>query len=444
MSPQPPKSPSVPKQPPHSLEAEQNVLGGLMHANEKLLGLNLRADHFYRADHQLIFQTIHDMVSELGVPCDFVTLSEHLRNQGKLEYAGGIAYLGSLAADVYSVTNIQHYADIVRERALLRGIIAAAADVADSGYRPDGKSAHEVLAEAMVKFDRLQRSRVAPARSMADVMDKTEALLGEIAHKRANKQSLGPKTGVPCIDRRTGGLLPPRFWLLAGRPSLGKSALVWQWALHAAQQGFPGYVASLEMGEEELGFRARANWGKVNVTSLSFANDEARNGSAEAAADLGRLPLWVDTDTFGLAELQAQLVAMRWQHQIKFAIVDHIQLVEVPGARSRVDELSLIGRTLKKLTKTLNIPIVALSQLGRAVEKDRRRPQLADLRDSGTLEQDADIVCFIHSDDEDKLADKSIAVGFGKNRGGRKGWCEEKVIFRGATQRFEEQEGSDA
>jgi replicative DNA helicase len=428
------------KQPPHSIEAEMSVLGGLMLDNKQLDALALQPGDFYRRNHQLIFESIRDVVREKGETCDFVVLSEHLRNSNRLDEAGGMVYLASLVADTHSVANLKAYAEIVKERATLRAVIAYGADASEAGYRPDGRTPTEIIAEFMARLDNLHRRRASKVRTFAEVIDIGERAMDEHVATRKAGRLVGAPFGVPCIDHKTGGLVSPRFWILAGRPSLGKSALLNQFAVHASGHGFPGYMASLEMDEAEIGARARACAAGVNVTRLSFGAQAEREASAGAAAQLGSLPIYVDTASVELDEIVAQIVAAKVQHGIKWAAVDNIQLVEVPsrGRHDRVQELSLVSRTLKKLTIKLGIGIIAVSHLNRAVEKDRRRPSLSDLKDCGSLEQDADVVCFLHSDDDDNVEDKKMQISFGKNRGGRKGSCTETVVFRGATQRFDE------
>lgn len=427
------------RQPPYSLEAEQSLLGGLLLNNRcwHEVGERLSEADFYRRDHQLIYRAIGELLRQ-GQPADFVTASEHLRQRDLLDHAGGLAYLGTLCADTAGYSNVRAYAAIVRERALLRALIAAGQDIAGLGYAPGAREPDALLDEAQARLSCIARTRQARARSFAEVIDVADRAISEAQRKREAGIDAGVPSGIPSLDARTGGWQADNLIVIAGRPGLGKTALLNQMAVHAARRGHAGLILSLEMGPETLGIRAMASAAAVNVTALLRGYREPHEAAARAAVELSALPLHVDTDTYALGGICAQIAEHRRQHGIAWAAVDHIGLVEVEGYHTRNEQIGAITRSLKKLAKRLQIPIIALSQLNRSVEKDRRRPSLADLRDSGNIEQDADACLFLHADAEDKQATIDMEFGLLKNRGGRKGWIGKRVRFNGATQTFHE------
>lgn len=430
---------NAPRHLPYSIEAEQSVLGGLLLDNAAWhdVAAILRADDFYTHDHALLFRAIGELAGQ-GKPCDFVTLSEHLRRAEKLEEAGGIAYLGTLAADTPSAANVRAYAATVRDYAQLRALIAAGADIAALGWQPQGRSSERLLEEAETVLARIVRTRQAPARSMAQVIDAADRAISAAARRREAGRDSGIPSGIACLDARTGGWQPDTLVVIAARPGLGKTALLNQIAVHAARRGHPGLVCSLEMSAEALGLRAMATAARVNVSALQRGHRQEYEQAAARAVELAGLPLWVDTESYALSAICAQISEYRRRERIAWAAVDHIGLVEADGWHSRNDQLGHITRTLKKLAKRLQIPVLALSQLSRAVERERRRPVLADLRDSGNIEQDADLCLFLHSEAEDSQVVVPMQLGLLKNRAGRKGWIGLPLLFDGAVQEFRE------
>lgn len=431
---------ALPRHPPYSMEAEQSLLGGLLLDNRPWheLGGRLAEEDFYTRDHRLIWRAIGELLRQER-PADFVTVSEHLRQRGLLDEAGGLAYLGTLSADTPGAANALAYAAIVRERALQRALIAAGQDIAALGYDPAGRDADQLLDEAQARLARIARTRQARARSFAEIIDVADRAISEARRKREAGIDAGVPSGIPCLDARTGGWQPDSLIVIAARPGLGKTALLNQIAVHAARRGHGGLICSLEMGPETLGIRAMASAAAVNVTALLRGYREPHEVAALKAVELALLPLHVDTDTYSLGGICAQISEYRRVHGIRWAAVDHIGLVEAEGFHSRNEQIGAITRSLKKLAKRLQIPIIALSQLNRGVEKDRRRPTLADLRDSGNIEQDADACLFLHSETEDNQPVIGVQFGLLKNRGGRKGWIERGVRFNGATQTFHEE-----
>ncbi len=425
----------LPKQPPHSLESEQSVLGGIMLSPQawELVAPVLHAEDFYRHDHQLIYSAAAALLTE-GKPCDFLILTDLLRQSGRLDEAGGAPYLASLAVDTFSTANVESYARIVAEHAKRRRVIALCAEVGDAAYGREESAA--LLERLNVGLDRVGRQQTGKAKTFGQVLDLADKAVSLAKEKRVSGGLIGAPTGLPCLDQRTGGLCKGRLIVIAARPSLGKSALLNQIGMYAAGHGHPGMICSLEMPDEELGIRAMASAANVNVTRLSFGADDERDLACHAATALMALPLWIDTDTYDLAGICAQIAHAKRVHGITWAAVDHIGLVEAGDYNSRNDQLGVITRSLKKLAKKLDIAVVALSQLNRTVEKERRLPVLADLRDSGNIEQDADVCLFLHTDVEDNQALLPMRFGLLKNRGGRRGWIGTRVDFDGATQRF--------
>lgn len=436
---------NLPKQPPHSIEAEQSVLGGLMLNNRiwNEIADKLTDADFYRADHQLIYRAICDLIGA-GKACDFVTLSEHLRHQGRLDEAGGIAYLGSLAVDTYSIANLVAYAEIIRERSVLRSLIAAGAEIGDLGYRPDGRAPGELVDEAEQKVFAI-RERGARGKSnfesVGSVMSRVEK---RIELLRQNPKALaGLPTGFIELDRRTQGLHPGDLVIVAARPGMGKTTLAMNIAEHVAfVENLPVAVFSMEMSGEQLALRILSSFGRIELGKLKSGhlNDADYDKLVSADALIRKAPLYIDeTGALSPLELRARARRLSSQHGLKLIVVDYIQLMQVPGTReNRTNEVSEITRSLKALAKELRIPIIALSQLSRANEKENRKPKLSDLRDSGGIEQDADLVLFIYREDvvSEELTDRTKAeIIIGKQRSGPTGHFD--LTFLGQFTKFD-------
>lgn len=423
------------RHPPYSIEAEQSVLGGLLLDNSGWheVAAKLRADDFYRADHQLIWRAVAELVGG-GNPCDFVTLSEHLRARNLLEEAGGLAYLGSLANDTPSAANVESYADIVRERSALRKLINAGGEIMEAGYRPEGRSAAEILASGMSRLIALETGQQGRAQRFAEAFNDTERAIIDLRDRRSRGELVGAPTGIVELDDAIDGVTGPKLIILAARPAVGKTAVLNLAALNMARHGFGGLVCSLEMSTDALVVRALAAESGCNVTKLSRGEDLELNRGCEAMADIGDIPLWIDCDTYDLSGICAQTAMHKHRHRIRWLAVDHIGLVETPKFNNRNDQLGHVSRTLKQLAKRLGITVIALSQLSRECEREGRRPKMSDLRDSGNIEQDADQVVFLHSPyDQRNNPVRTLEFGVLKNRGGRTGWIEGHE-FHGATQ----------
>lgn len=436
---------SLPLQPPHSIEAEQSLLGGLLLDNRVFFELadKVFEEDFYRADHRLIWKGICELLQN-SKACDFVTLSEHLRHQGKLEEAGGVSYLGSLAVDTHSVANIKAYAGIVHERALLRGLIAAGADIGDLGFHPEGRAPAELVDEAEKKVFAI-RERGARGQStyrpIGTVMQEVEKLI-EIRQKDP-KALAGLSTGFTELDRRTQGMHPGDLIIVAARPGMGKTTLAMNIAEHVAfLEKKAVAVFSMEMSGEQLTQRIISSFGRIELGKLRSGNLDVADMDRLASAGnfLREAPLFIDeTGALSPLDLKARARRMAAQHDIKLIVVDYIQLMQVPGTReNRTNEVSEITRSLKSLAKELKIPVVALSQLSRANEKEARKPKLSDLRDSGGIEQDADMVLFIYREEtpKEEVEDRTKAeIIIGKQRSGPTGSFD--LLFLGQYTKFD-------
>jgi len=424
---------------PYSLDAEQSVLGGLLLNNRAWyeLGNVVAEDDFYTQDHRVIFRAIGEMLNA-GKPCDFVTLSEHLRNQGKIDHVGGISYLGTLSADTPSASNIPAYAQIIRERSVQRSLIAAGQDIAELGYRPDGLAGDELLAKAQQLVIKLQGRTSGKVMTMRQVVDIGVEVIKRAQQAKNEDKKLGIPFGIKWLDDRIGGLQGGDVVVVAGRPGLGKTAFANQFAIHAAGLGFPGVAASLEMYARQVAIRSLAHAAKVNNTRLRFGGVEEAEKAFDKVVALSALPLFWDFDTYTLAGICAQITHLKIKQNISFAMVDHIGLVETDGGSRQTnnDRIGQVTRTFKKLAKTLDIPVILLSQMSREIEKVRRVPIMSDLRDSGSIEQDASIVIFPHSETPDGKNPKSISFVMPKNRDGRTGNSGPIYEFDGATQTF--------
>jgi replicative DNA helicase len=434
-----------PRQPPHSIEAEQSVLGGLMLDNRKWddIADRLGAGDFYRQDHQLIYGAISALIGH-GQPCDFVTLSEHLRGTGQLEAAGGLAYLGALANDTPSAANTLAYAEIVRERAVLRALIASGGDIAELGYRPEGRGYPELLDLAEQKvFALRQRSEHGDTSyfDMTALMDRIETQLEQLREHDGKLPGLG--TGFAGLDEKTAGLREGDLVIVAGRPSMGKTSFALNIAEHCAlYEKKPAAVFSMEMPADQIALRVLSSFARIPMGKLRSGELDDRD--MDRLVSQGNLvreaPLFVDeTGALSPLELRSRARRLKQKHDIQLLVVDYIQLMQVPGSESRVNEISEISRGLKALAKELKIPVIALSQLNRGVEnRDNKRPRMADLRESGGIEQDADLVLFIYRDEvyNPESPDKGTAeIIIAKQRNGPLGVT--KTAFLGEYTRFE-------
>ncbi len=411
-----------------TIDVERAVIGGLMvdqNAYSKVSGMLLECD-FSAGLNQAIYRVIASQVEE-GKPADPVTVGEVF---------GDISSVARIAASVVSTVNIEHYAGIVREKSQKRRFKTILQETLENG----GQSGlNESIADIQTKLEALVQRTTGVGKNFTEVIKAGIDTIERASIAMSTDGIVGVPTGFQSVDGRVGGLQAPRLIVVAARPSIGKTALVNQVALHAAEHEHGVGICSLEMGEDELAIRALANRYQVNGSALAFGHEEEISAVSQKMADkpIHHYPLWIDADTFGLGGVIARITEWKRKHDIKLAVVDHIGLIEVDGATSANDRLGKISRALKKLAKRLNIPVIAVSQLNRSVEKEKRWPTLADLRDSGSIEQDADICMFLHADAQvETETNIPMHIGLLKNRVGRKGWLRERFIFNGRTQTF--------
>ncbi len=424
--------------PPHSMEAEQAVIGGLMIRDSAFFpvsGLVSAAD-FYRQDHQTLFAAIAKMAMA-GKPVDFITLTEHLRDAGKLDEAGGYSYVGTLQADTPSAANIEHHAKTVRDHATRRRVLAFAMDLQERVWTRQGQDLIGGMGGAL---ESLLRGAAGVSRRFAEAVDDAEATITANKAKRKAGGVMGAPTGLPSLDHITGGFTGPRLIVVGARPGTGKTALLNQFAVHSACRDHAGLICSIEMGADELVIRAMATASQANFTRIMRGFDDEVARAFDAAAELGDLPLWIDTETQTIEGICAQIAAHKLRYGIKWAAVDHIGLVRTEQRfSSRNEQLGHISWNLKALAKRLNIPVVVLSQLSRKSESESRKPREDDLRDSGNIEQDADMIILLHTPPEERdMPEKRLEIGVVKNRAGPKCWVPAEFRFYGATQTIRE------
>ena len=395
------------KVPPNSIEAEQSLLGGLMldHTSWDKIADVVTADDFYRKDHRLIFSAIATL-AEGANPCDVVTVSECLDNRGELDDAGGLEYLATLANETPGAANARAYARILRERSMLRSLIAAGNEISGAAFATEGRSAAEIVDEAeRLVFEIAEsgaRGKVgfrALKQILPDAVDRIDIL-----HQSEGDIS-GISTGYTEFDKLTAGLQPGDLIVIAGRPSMGKTALALNIAENAAIGAkIPTAIYSMEMPAQQLAFRMISSLGRVDQTHLRTGKfpDEDWSRINTAVQLMSDAPLFID-DSAALSptEIRARARRLQREHGLGLIVIDYLQLMAVPGStENRATEISEISRSLKALAKELSVPVIALSQLNRSVEqRTDKRPIMSDLRESGAIEQDADMIVFIYRDE---------------------------------------------
>lgn len=432
--------------PPQSVEAEQSVLGGLMIDNSRWdqLADILSARDFYRKEHRLIFETISSLAAESN-PIDVITVSEHLEKLGELEAAGGLSYLGSLANGTPSAANIIAYGNIVRERAVMRALLSATGKISDSVYRPEGRQAAEILDQAEQAILNIseqgahRRGGFKPLKSLlVTAVDRIDALY------HSDSDITGTATGYKDLDEMMSGLQNSDLVIVAGRPSMGKTTLALNIAEHAAV-GERKHVAvfSMEMPGEQLAMRLLSSLGRINGHRIRTGklDDEDWPRLMSAMTMLSEAPVYID-DTPGLSpiELRSRARRLKREHGLDMVIVDYLQLMSAQEAgENRATEISAITRALKNLAKELDIPVIALSQLNRSLEnRPDKRPVMSDLRESGAIEQDADVILFVYRDEvyhEDSPDKGTAEIIIGKQRNGPIGKV--RLTFLGEYTKFE-------
>lgn len=435
------------KVPPHSVEAEQSILGGLMLDNSAWDNVadTVLEDDFYRHDHKLIFRAVTKLAAE-GKPFDVVTLSEWLDSNDELNSAGGLVYLGKLAKNTPSSANIKAYAEIVRERSILRQLVTVGGEITESAFNTEGRKSSEILdiAERKVfeiaeKGSRAKQGFVGIKELLTKAVDRIDTLF----------QQEDPITGVPTgwhdFDEMTSGLQAGDLVIVAGRPSMGKTTFCMNMAENAAiDNHYPVAVFSMEMPGDSLAMRMMSSIGRIDQSKVRSGklSDDDWPKLTKAVGTLADAPIFID-DTPGLSPNELRSKARRLSRevgQLGMIVIDYLQLMQVPGSKeNRTAEISEISRSLKGLAKELNVPVVALSQLNRSLEqRPNKRPVMSDLRESGAIEQDADVIIFIYRDEvyDKESPDKGSAeIIIGKQRNGPIGTC--RLTFIGQYTRFE-------
>jgi replicative DNA helicase len=432
--------------PPHSVEAEQSLLGGLMmdqRAWDQVADVTSSED-LYRADHRLIFAAIAALV-ERNQPPDAVTVSEHLQRLGQLEAAGGLPYLARLVEDTPSAANIRAYALIVRDHAMLRRLIEIGGDIAASAHATEGQTASELVDRAEQRvFEIAEKGqrRGAGFVSLKSILPKTIDRLDFLSH--STSEITGVSTGFVEMDKMTAGLQRGELVIIAGRPSMGKTTLAINIAENAALGNkVPAAIFSMEMSAEQLSFRMLSSIGRIEQTRLRTGklHEEDWPRVDSAVSMMSDAPIFID-DSGALTptEVRARARRLKREHGLGLIVVDYLQLMQVTGTvENRATEISEISRSLKALAKELDVPVVALSQLNRSVEQRQdKRPVMSDLRESGAIEQDADLILFIYREEvyERDTPRKGIAdIIIAKQRNGPVG--DFRLTFLGQFTRFE-------
>ncbi|HYP78883.1 MAG TPA: replicative DNA helicase [Steroidobacteraceae bacterium] len=434
--------------PPHSVEAEQAVIGGLLLDTQAWdqVGDSVGAEDFYRPDHRLIFEAIAELVSE-SKAIDVVTVSEQLDRRGKLQDAGGLAYLGTLARDTPTAANARAYAQIVRERALLRSLVSAGTAIATSVYSEEGLSARDLVNQAEQRVFEIAERGARRTEGAQAVRSMLPGLIDKIDEWHNNPDKLrGVATGFVDFDRRTGGLRGGDLVIVAGRPSMGKTTLAINMAENVAlDPNVKGSVLifSMEMPSEQLMTRMLSSVGGVPMQDIRSGriSDQDWVRITSATSQLAEARIFID-ESPGLTptELRARSRRIKREHGLDMVVVDYLQLMQVSGTKeNRATEISEISRGLKALAKELNVPVIALSQLNRSVEqRESKKPVMSDLRESGAIEQDADMILFIYREevyDKNTPRKGEADIDLAKHRNGETGYF--TLTFQGQFTRFQ-------
>jgi len=436
---------SLHKLPPQNLEAEQSVLGGILLDNQSLNSVLeiLETGDFYSEAHRKIFAAIVHL-SDKNEPSDLITLSNNLRDRNHLDQAGGMSYLASLVDGVPSAANITHYAKIVKEKSILRRLIATATEILNKSYNL-GADVDNVLDEAEHAIFEISENKIRPVFSPFKEIIKESVRTIEKLYERKELVT-GVPTGYEKIDDMTSGFQKSDLIIIAGRPSMGKTAFALNIAQYAAlEAGIPVAIFSLEMSKEQLAIRMLSAEARVDSQRIrrGFLGETDWPKLIAAASRLSEAPVYIDdTPAITVLEMKAKARRLKADVDLGLILLDYLQLMRSSGYKeSREQEISEISRSLKALAKELNVPVVALSQLNRKVEdRQNKRPQMADLRDSGAIEQDADVIAFIYRDEvydkSEENPEKGMAeIIVGKQRNGPTGMV--KLAFQEKFTRFE-------
>lgn len=435
------------KVPPHSIQAEQSVLGGLLLDNQTWDSVadKVGENDFYRRDHRLIFRAIAEL-AERQDPFDVVTISEVLETTGELQDVGGLAYLSTLARDTPSAANIVAYANIVRDRSVLRQLIHVGTEISDSAFSTEGRETAELLENAERKVFEIAEQRQKGQGGfnsikslLAKAVDKIEMLYEQ------DGDITGASTGFTDLDEKTSGLQPSDLIIVAGRPSMGKTTIAMNMAENVAlKSGMPVAVFSMEMPGEALAMRMMSSLGRIDQHKVRTGklDDDDWPRLTSAINLLAETKMFIDdTPALTPTEVRSRARRLTREHgQLGLIVIDYLQLMQSPASGdNRVQQISDISRGLKALAKELNVPVIALSQLNRNLEqRPNKRPVMSDLRESGAIEQDADLIIFVYRDEvyHEDSPDKGIAeVIIGKQRNGPLGTV--RLTFLGQYTRFE-------
>ncbi|MBC2770824.1 replicative DNA helicase [Pusillimonas minor] len=434
--------------PPHSIEAEQSVLGGLLLDNAAFDRITdvVGEDDFYRFDHRIIWQHITRLIG-LARPADVVTVYESLSSAGKGEEVGGLAYLNALAHNTPSAANIRRYAEIVRERSMLRKLVSVADEIAAAAFNPQGKEARQLLDEAESRVFQIAQEGARGATGFQEIqplLTQVVERIDELYHREGGSDITGVPTGFSDLDRMTSGLQPGDLIIVAGRPSMGKTSFSMNIGEHVAiEQGLPVAVFSMEMGAVQLAMRMVGSVGMLDQHRMRTGKLTTEDWPrlTHAVQQVQEAQIYID-ETPALSSMEVRARARRLARQcgqLGLIIIDYMQLMSANSAgENRATEISEISRSLKGLAKELNCPLIALSQLNRSLEqRPNKRPVMSDLRESGAIEQDADLILFIYRDEvyNPDSPDKGTAeIIIGKQRNGPIGTV--RLTFQGASTRF--------
>ena len=437
------------KIPPHSVEAEQAVLGGLMlDANAwDLVVDKISEQDFYRQDHKIIYQAINSLTLQ-DCPIDVITVSESLERSGQIDSVGGLAYLGQLAKNTPSAANIVAYADIVKERSVLRQLIEVGSEITSSGFNNKGKKPFELLDDAERKVFAIAEHGGRAGASVGP-RDISQVLTNTVSRIETLFESDSPITGLPTgftdFDRLTSGLQPADLIIVAGRPSMGKTTFAMNIAEYIGMKtDKPVLIFSMEMPAEQLAMRMLASMGRIELQRIRTGQLKEQDWTnlTSAIAMMSERKIYID-DAGMLSPVDVRSRARRLVREhgdLGLIVIDYLQLMRIAGTgENRASEISEISRSLKILARELNVPIIALSQLNRSLEqRSDRRPMMSDLRESGAIEQDADLIAFIYRDEvynKDSVDKGTAEIIIGKQRNGPIGTT--RFTFLGQYSRFE-------
>lgn len=434
---------------PYSLEAEQSVLGSLMLDNTKweYVCVQIKSEDFFNYAHRIIFSEMEKLL-ELNKPIDLITLSESLEGRGKLELIGGFSYLAELSKNVPSVSNVVAYVNIVRERSVMRSVITVANEIADAGYNLQGRSSDELLDFAESLVFQISHSRIGcnfRIKGIDSVLEDTIAYIEQMCDK-SKCGVTGVASGYRDLDIKTDGLQKSDLIIIAARPSMGKTTFAMNVCENAAMtEKKPVLIFSLEMSSEQIMVRILASLSRIDqirIRSGRLNHDDRQKISSVMALLLEKRNIYIDDSAFLTpADVRGRARRLFREHDgLSLIMIDYLQLMRVPAlSNNRTLEISEISRSLKSLAKELKVPIIAISQLNRSLEQRvDKHPMNSDLRDSGAIEQDADLILFIYRDEvyHENSAMKGVAeIILGKQRNGPIGTV--RLVFNGQFSRFD-------